>query len=67
LLGITLLHAEETAPETAALEQAAANFVVGYNHQDASAIEMEGNETMHFAPVGAPDGDPGLDFTKKLK
>lgn len=38
LIGGASLRAEEPAAEIAALEMAAANFVVAYNHQDAAAI-----------------------------
>jgi hypothetical protein len=29
-----------------------------------SAVSMEGEGKMKFILVGAPDGDPGLEFTK---
>ncbi|MDP3851470.1 MAG: hypothetical protein Q8Q59_13255 [Luteolibacter sp.] len=32
--------------------------------QMVSAIEMKEGSRLHFTLVGAPDGDPGLDFTK---
>ncbi|MBJ7396921.1 MAG: tetratricopeptide repeat protein [Akkermansiaceae bacterium] len=32
--------------------------------QMVSAIEMKDSSKLHFTLVGAPDGDPGLDFTK---
>ena len=32
--------------------------------QMVSAVSMEGDGKMKFILVGAPDGDPGLDFTK---
>ncbi len=33
--------------------------------QMVSAVEIKGGQNMHFVLVGAPDGDPGLDFVKK--
>lgn len=38
LIGGASLRAEEPAAEIAALEKAAADFVVAYNHQDATTI-----------------------------
>lgn len=32
--------------------------------QMVSAVEMKGDGKLHFMLVGAPEGDPGLDFTK---
>lgn len=32
--------------------------------QMVSAVEMKDDGKMHFSLVGAPDGDPGMDFTK---
>jgi hypothetical protein len=28
------------------------------------AVSLEGGSKLHFVLIGAPDGDPGLDFTK---
>jgi len=33
--------------------------------QMVSAVELKENKSLHFALVGAPDGDPGLDFSKE--
>ncbi|MBC8128494.1 MAG: tetratricopeptide repeat protein [Gloeobacteraceae cyanobacterium ES-bin-144] len=33
--------------------------------QMVSAIEMKDTSKLHFTLIGAPDGDPGLDFVKK--
>jgi hypothetical protein len=32
--------------------------------QMVSAITLDGDRKLHFVLIGAPDGDPGLDFTK---
>jgi tetratricopeptide (TPR) repeat protein len=32
--------------------------------QMVSAVEIKGGKNMHFGLIGAPDGDPGLDFVK---
>jgi hypothetical protein len=32
--------------------------------QMVSAVTLDGNTKLHFVLIGAPDGDPGLDFTK---
>ena len=32
--------------------------------QMVSAVEMKDAGKMHFVLIGAPDGDPGLEFTK---
>ena len=32
--------------------------------QMVSAVEMKDGSKLHFTLVGAPDGDPGLDFVK---
>jgi len=32
--------------------------------QMVSAITLDGDSKLHFVLIGAPDGDPGLDFTK---
>jgi tetratricopeptide (TPR) repeat protein len=33
--------------------------------QMVSAVELKDGQKMHFVLIGAPDGDPGLDFVKK--
>ncbi len=33
--------------------------------QMVSAVELKENKSLHFALVSAPDGDPGLDFSKE--
>jgi hypothetical protein len=33
--------------------------------QMVSAVELKESNSLHFALVGAPDGDPGLDFSKE--
>lgn len=38
--------------------------LTGDDTQLVSAVEITDGGKMHFLLIGAPDGDPGLDFTK---